>query len=69
MDQLATTEAAVSALRAIAAEYGREIEVSHDTGADQTSRFFLIVPLPGDRTHTEFMPMITLTPWPSSRVQ
>src|ERR1043165_3293314 len=38
MDHLPTTQAAVNALRAIAAEYGREIEVSHDIGADQTSR-------------------------------
>ena len=146
MDQFPTTESAVTALRTLAAEYGREIEVSHDIGADQTSRrsaagvgitmdpdgslpheayvdlggspqvsvrlfpeddalitvegvecpdvprddvpaflrslydglahvkarrfppgYFLIVPLPGDRTHREFMPMITLTPWLSSR--
>ncbi|WP_237519581.1 hypothetical protein [Streptomyces sp. HUCO-GS316] len=38
MDHLPTTEAAVTALRAIAAEYAREIEVTHDIGADQTSR-------------------------------
>ncbi|MGW0812644.1 hypothetical protein ACWD00_05160 [Streptomyces viridiviolaceus] len=38
MEHLPTTEAAVIALRAIAAEYGREIEVTHDVGADQTSR-------------------------------
>ncbi|CAM5507459.1 hypothetical protein SAMN05428938_3403 [Streptomyces sp. KS_5] len=148
MDQFPTTESAVTALRTLAAEYGREIEVSHDIGADQTSRrsaagvgitmdpdgslpheahvdlggspqvsvrlfpeddalltvegvecpdvprddvpaflrslydglahvkarrfppgYFLIVPLPGDRTHREFMPMITLTPWLSSRVR
>ncbi|MCZ4604488.1 hypothetical protein O3S80_12195 [Streptomyces sp. Lzd4kr] len=148
MDQFLTTESAVTALRTLAAEYGREIEVSHDIGADQTSRrsaagvgitldpdgslpheayvdlggsprvsvrlfpeddalitvegvecpdvprddvpaflrslydglahvkarrfpsgYFLIVPLPGDRTHREFMPMITLTPWLSSRVR
>ncbi|MFE3164574.1 hypothetical protein [Streptomyces sp. NPDC059224] len=37
-DHLPTTEAAVTALRAIAAESGREIEVTHDIGADQTSR-------------------------------
>ena len=35
---LPTTEAAVTALRALAAEYAREIEVTHDIGADQTSR-------------------------------
>ncbi|MFC8239549.1 hypothetical protein [Streptomyces chartreusis] len=148
MDQFPTTESAVTALRTLAAEYGREIEVSHDIGADRTSRrsaagvgitmdpngslpheayvdlggspqvsvrlfpeddalitvegvecpdvprddvpaflrslydglahvkarrfppgYFLIVPLPGDRTHREFMPMITLTPWLSSRVR
>ncbi|MFJ8635049.1 hypothetical protein [Streptomyces sp. NPDC093568] len=148
MDQFPTTEAAVSALRAIAADYGREIKVSHDIGADQTSRrsaagvgvttdpdgslpheayvelggsprvsvrlypdddaliivegvecpdvpradvpaflrsvldglahvkgrrfppgYFLIVPLPGDRTHREFMPMVSLTPWLSGRVR
>jgi hypothetical protein len=148
MDQFPTTESAVSALRALAAEYAREIEVSHDIGADQTSRrtaagvgvttdpdgslpheahieldglprvsvrlypdgdalitvegvecpdvrredvpaflrslfdglahvkarrfppgYFLIVPLPGDRTHREYMPMINLTPWLSSRVR
>lgn len=33
-----TTEAAVAALHAVAAEHGREIEVTHDIGADQTSR-------------------------------
>ncbi|MFE1444182.1 hypothetical protein [Streptomyces sp. NPDC058739] len=38
MDHLPTTEAAVAALRAIADEYAREIEVTHDIGADQTSR-------------------------------
>ncbi|MFD9000673.1 hypothetical protein ACFV0T_06770 [Streptomyces sp. NPDC059582] len=38
MDHLPTTEAAVSALRAIAATYHREIEVTHDIGADRTSR-------------------------------
>ncbi|CAM5501118.1 hypothetical protein [Streptomyces aurantiogriseus] len=38
MDHIPTTEAAVAALRAIAAEYGLAIEVSHDIGADQTSR-------------------------------
>ena len=35
---LATTEAAVTACRALAAAYAREIEVTHDIGADQTSR-------------------------------
>ncbi|MEU3253005.1 hypothetical protein [Streptomyces sp. NPDC006997] len=149
MDQhLPTTEAAVTVLRALAAEYGLEIEVSHDIGADQTSRrsaagigviadpdgslpheafvefgglprlsvrlypeddalitvegvecpdiprdevpaflrsvldglafvkgrrfppgYFLVVPLPGDRTHKEYMPMISLSPWLSSRVR
>ncbi|MBO4253349.1 hypothetical protein [Streptomyces griseorubiginosus] len=148
MDHLPTTQAAVNALRAIAAEYGREIEVSHDIGADQTSRrtaagigvttdpdgslphdayaefgglprvsvrlypdddalievegvqcpdvarddvpaflrslfadrahvksrrfppgHFLIVPLPGDRTHREYVPMLSLTPWLSGRVR
>ncbi|WP_282791213.1 hypothetical protein [Streptomyces sp. CC224B] len=38
MEHLHTTEAAVRALREIAREYGREIEVAHDIGADQTSR-------------------------------
>ncbi|MFI6033926.1 hypothetical protein ACIBBD_07120 [Streptomyces sp. NPDC051315] len=38
MDHLPTTEAAVTALRAIASEYGHAIEVTHDVGADQTSR-------------------------------
>lgn len=37
-EHLPTTEAAVTALRAIAAEYGHAIEVTHDIGADQTSR-------------------------------
>ncbi|MEU6258676.1 hypothetical protein [Streptomyces sp. NPDC047043] len=148
MDHLPTTEAAVTALRAIAAEYAREIEVTHDIGADQTSRRsaagvgvtadpdgslpheayvefgglprvsvrlypdddalitvegvecpdvarddvlafvrsvfddrafvkarrfppgrFLIVPLPEDRTHREYMPMLSLTPWLSGRVR
>ncbi|MCH5672664.1 hypothetical protein [Streptomyces gilvus] len=148
MDHLPTTQAAVNALCAIAAEYAREIEVSHDIGADQTSRrtaagigvttdpdgslpheayaefgglprvsvrlypdddalievegvqcpdiarddvpaflrslfddlahvksrrfppgYFLIVPLPGDRTHREYLPMLTLTPWLSGRVR
>jgi hypothetical protein len=148
MEQLPTTQAAVTALRAIAAEYALEIEVTDDIGADQTSRrsavdvgvitdadgslpheafvefggvprvsvrlfpeddalitvegvecpdipredvpaflrsvfgglafvkgrrfppgYRLIVPLPGDRTHKEFVPMILLTPWLSSRVR
>jgi hypothetical protein len=38
MDHLPTTEAAVTALRALAAAYGLAIEVTHDIGADQTSR-------------------------------
>ncbi|MGY4983198.1 hypothetical protein ACWCYL_39715 [Streptomyces sp. 900105755] len=37
-DHFPTTEAAVAALYAVAAEHGREIEVTHDIGADQTSR-------------------------------
>lgn len=37
-DHLPTTEAAVTALHAIAAAHGREIEVTHDIGADRTSR-------------------------------
>ncbi|WP_371670341.1 hypothetical protein OG985_23570 [Streptomyces sp. NBC_00289] len=148
MDHLPTTEAAVTALREIAAEYSREIEITHDIGADQTSRrsaagvgvtadpdgslpheayaefgglprvsvrlypeddalisvegvecpdiprddvpaFLrsvfgglayvkarrfppgrtLIVPLPGDRTYREYLPMIHLTPWLSGRVR
>ncbi|KOU62586.1 hypothetical protein ADK57_24500 [Streptomyces sp. MMG1533] len=148
MDHLPTTEAAVTALRIIAAEYAREIEVTHDVGADQTSRrsaagvgvttdadgslpheafvefgglprvsvrlypeddalievegiqcpdvarddvpaflrsvfgdlahvrgrrfppgYFLIVPLTGDRTHREYMPMINLSPWLSGRAR
>ncbi|MGC9498117.1 hypothetical protein [Streptomyces sp. WG7] len=142
MEQLPTTQAAVTALRAIAAEYALEIEVTEDIGADQTSRrsaagvgvttdvdgslpheafaefggiprvsvrlfpegdalitvedvefpdiprddvpaFLrsvfgglafvkgrrLIVPLPGDRTYKEFVPMLLLTPWLSGRVR
>jgi hypothetical protein len=38
MDRRPTTEAAVAACRLLAAEFGRAIEVSHDIGADQTSR-------------------------------
>ncbi|MFF4015601.1 hypothetical protein [Streptomyces sp. NPDC001843] len=37
-EHLSTTEAAVAACRAIADEYAREMEVTHDIGADQTSR-------------------------------
>ncbi|MFH8976476.1 hypothetical protein [Streptomyces sp. NPDC017890] len=142
MEQLPSTQAAVNALRAIAAEYALEIEVTDDIGADQTSRrsaagvgvatdadgslpheafaefggvprvsvrifpegdalitvedvefpdiprddvpaFLcsvfgglafvkgrsLIVPLPGDRAHKEFVPMLLLTPWLSSRAR
>ena len=148
MDHLPTTEAAVAACRAIADEYGRAMEVTHDIGADQTSRRtsagvgvttdpdgslpheafvelgglprvtvrlypdddalvtvegvecpdiprddvpaflrsvyggsayvkarrfppgrFLIVPLPGDRTHKEYIPLIGLSPWLNSRVR
>ncbi|MYT06970.1 hypothetical protein GT021_21535 [Streptomyces sp. SID5470] len=146
-DHLPTTEAAVTALRALAAEYGLAIEVTHDIGADQTSRrsaagvgvttdpdgtlpheayielggrprvdvrlfpdddalitvdgvecpdvarddvpaflralyeghawvkarrfppsHFLMVPLPGDRVHKEFIP-VGLSPWLSARTQ
>lgn len=38
MDHLPTTEAAVTALRAIADTYGLAFEVTHDIGADRTSR-------------------------------
>ncbi|MFH9572315.1 hypothetical protein [Streptomyces sp. NPDC017230] len=142
MEQLPTTQSAVTALRAIAAEYALEIEVTDDIGADQTSRrsaagvgvttdadgslpheafvefggvprvsvrlfpegdalitvedvefpdtpredvpaFLrsvfgglsfvkgrrLTVPLPGDRTYRELVPMLLLTPWLSSRVR
>ena len=148
MDHFPTTESAVTALRDLAAAYDRAIEVTHDIGADQTSRrsaagvgvtmdpdgslpheayvelggsprvsvrlfpdddalvtvegvdcpdidrddvlafvrsvydglahvrarrfppgHFLIVPLPGDRTHREFLPMLSLTPWLSTRVR
>ncbi|MGV9280523.1 hypothetical protein [Streptomyces sp. NPDC003730] len=31
--------------------------------------YHLIVPLPGDRTHREYIPMFFLSPWLSSRVQ
>ncbi|MFF4899420.1 hypothetical protein [Streptomyces sp. NPDC001068] len=145
---LPTTEAAVTALHAIAVEYGREIEVTHDIGADQTSRrsaagfgvtadpdgslpheayaefgglprvsvrlypdddalitvegvefhdlprddvpaflrsvfgglaqvrsrrfppmAWLVVPLPGDRTYTEYLAARFLTPWLSGRIR
>ncbi|MGA4840876.1 hypothetical protein [Streptomyces sp. G45] len=148
MEHLHSTEAAVAALRTLAREYEREIEVSHDIGADQTSRrtaagfevttdpdgslpheafvefggsprlsvrlypdddalitvetvpchdvprddvpgfvqsvlsglahvrgrrfppgYWLIVPLPGDRTYKELIPMIALTPWLNARVR
>ncbi|MER5541511.1 hypothetical protein ACWDBD_03505 [Streptomyces sp. NPDC001118] len=147
-EHLPTTEAAVTALRALAARYGREIEVTHDIGADRTSRrsaagigvttdpdgslpheayaefggeprvsvqlypdddaliivegiechdvprddvpaflrsvfgglahvtarrfppgYRLVVPLPGDRTYKEYVPMILLSPWLSSRIR
>ncbi|GAB1328747.1 hypothetical protein [Streptomyces sp. NPDC093260] len=146
--RLSTTESAVTACRALAAEYLREIEVTHDIGADQTSRrsaagvgvttdpdgtlpheayvefgglprvtvrlypeddalisvegvefpdlprdevpaflrsvftgqafvtarrfppgYRLVVPLPGDRTYKERVPMIGLTPWLSGKVR
>jgi hypothetical protein len=38
MDHPPSTEAAVTALRAFAAEYAREIDVGHAIGADQTCR-------------------------------
>ncbi|MGI5456210.1 hypothetical protein ACQEWB_24190 [Streptomyces sp. CA-249302] len=38
MDHLPSTEAAVTALRELAAEYARVVEVSHEIGADRTSR-------------------------------
>ncbi|MGW2382124.1 hypothetical protein [Streptomyces sp. NPDC001658] len=148
MDHFPSTESAVTALHALAGEYGRAIEVTHDIGADRTSRrtaagvgvttdpdgslpheafvefggvprvsvrlypdddalievegvecpdvarddvpaflrsvfgdrayvkgrrfppgYFLIVPLPGDRTHREWMPVINLSPWLSGRVR
>ncbi|MFG2498305.1 hypothetical protein ACGFSB_08850 [Streptomyces sp. NPDC048441] len=146
MEHLHSTEAALAVLREIAHEYEREIEISHDIGADQTSRrssagigvttdpdgslpheafvefgglprlsvrlypdddalitvegvecpdvprdrvpaflrsvfsglayvkgrrfppgYHLIVPMPGDATHKEYIPMVVLTPWLSSR--
>ncbi|MEU1021191.1 hypothetical protein ABZ366_03585 [Streptomyces sp. NPDC005904] len=158
MEHLPSTEAALAALRAVAHEHDREIEVSHAIGADQTSRrtaagigvtadpdgslpheafvelggsprisvrlypddgdaqgdgggadalitvegvefpdvprdsvpafvrsvlgglahvkgrrfppgYRLVVPLPGDETYKEFVPLVTLTPWLSSRVR
>ncbi|MFJ9633100.1 hypothetical protein ACIRU8_35870 [Streptomyces sp. NPDC101175] len=148
VDHFASTEAAVTALRVLADEYGRETEVTHDIGADQTSRrtaagfgvttdpdgslpheafiefggtprvnvrlfpdddavitvegidcpdiarddvpvFLrsvfdglayvktrrfppgcnLVVPLPGDRAHKEWISMITLTPWLNGRIR
>ncbi|MFJ2771599.1 hypothetical protein [Streptomyces sp. NPDC087300] len=154
MEHLHSTEAALEALREIAREYDREIEVTHDIGADQTSRrgaagigvtadpdgslpheayvefggsprisvrlypgdesgedadalitvehvachdvprdavpafvrsvlsglahvkgrrfppgYRLVVPLPGDETYKEFIPMVTLTPWLSAQVR
>ncbi|GAA5048800.1 hypothetical protein [Streptomyces similanensis] len=145
---LPTTEAAVTACRSLAEEYLREIEVTHDIGADQTSRrsaagvgvttdpdgtlpheafvefgglprvtvrlypdddalitvegvefldlprdevpaflravfgdrafvtarrfppgYRLVIPLPGDRTYKERVPMIGLTSWLSGRVR
>ncbi|ANP56142.1 hypothetical protein [Streptomyces griseochromogenes] len=147
-DRLPTTEAAVTALRALAAEYAREIEVTHDIGADRTTRrsaagigvttdpdgslpheayiefgglprvsvrlypeddalitvediecpdiprddvpaflrsvfaglahvrarrfppgYRLVVPLPGDRAHVEYIPGVLLTPWLSGHVR
>ena len=146
MEHLHSTEAALAALHEIAQEYERELDISHDIGADQTSRrssagigvttdpdgslpheafvefsgsprlsvrlfpdddaliivegvecadiprdhvpaflrsvlgglahvkgrrfppgYHLIVPLPGDETHKEYIPMVVLTPWLSSR--
>jgi putative RNA 2'-phosphotransferase len=31
--------------------------------------YFLIMPLPGDRTHREYIPMIIFSPWLSGRVR
>ncbi|MFD9880508.1 hypothetical protein ACFWZT_03450 [Streptomyces alboflavus] len=148
MEHLHSTEAAVGALRAVAREHQREIEVTHDIGADRTSRrtaagfevvtdpdgslpheafvefggsprlsvrlypdddalievegvechdiprdsvpafvrsvlgglayvkgrrfppgYWLVVPLPGDETYKELIPMISLTPWLNARVR
>ncbi|MEU6505906.1 hypothetical protein [Streptomyces sp. NPDC046942] len=147
-EHLPTTQAAVNALRDLAARYAREIEVTDDIGADQTSRrsaagigtttdpdgslpheayvefgglprvsvrlypdddalitvegvecpdiarddvpaflrsvfdglahvkarrfppgYRLVVPLPGDRTHIEYVPMILLSPWLSRNIR
>ncbi|MEV0443672.1 hypothetical protein AB0I84_02770 [Streptomyces spectabilis] len=148
MEHLHSTEAAVRALREIAREHHLEFEVSHDIGADRTSRrtaagvavttdadgslpheafvefggsprvsvrlypdgdaligvdgvefhdvprdhvppflrsvlgglayvkgrrfppgYWLVVPLPGDATYKELIPMISLTPWLSGKVR
>ncbi|MEI5098952.1 hypothetical protein RB200_10280 [Streptomyces sp. PmtG] len=148
MEHLPSTEAAVGTLREIAREHARAFEVSHDIGADQTSRrtaagvemttdpdgslpheafvefgglprvsvrlypdddalitvegvefhdvprdhappfvrslldglahvkgrrfppgYWLVVPLPGDTTYKELIPMISLTPWLNGRVR
>ncbi|WP_234381456.1 MULTISPECIES: hypothetical protein [unclassified Streptomyces] len=152
MEHLHSNEAAIEALREVAREYNREIEISHDIGADQTSRrsaagvgvttdpdgslphealvefggsprlmvrlfpeddgdadalitvedvechdiqrdqvpafvrsvfgglahvkakrfppgYRLVVPLPGDKTFKEYIPMVLLTPWLSSQVR
>ncbi|MFF3642996.1 hypothetical protein [Streptomyces sp. NPDC002564] len=153
MDHLHSTEAALTALRGLAREHDREIEISHDIGADRTSRrtaagvgtttdpdgslpheafvefggsprisvrlypddgdadadalitvegvecpdvprdavpafvrsvlgglahvkgkrfppgYLLVVPLPGDETYKEWIPLMTLTPWLSARVR
>ncbi|WBO65213.1 hypothetical protein [Streptomyces camelliae] len=147
-EHLPTTQAAVNALRDLAARCAREIEVTDDIGADQTSRrsaagigttmdpdgslpheayvefgglprvsvrlypdddalitvegvecpdiarddvpaflrsvfdglahvkarrfppgYRLVVPLPGDRTHIEHVPMILLSPWLSRNIR
>ncbi|MFH8371586.1 hypothetical protein [Streptomyces sp. NPDC018031] len=41
---LPTTEAAVTAIREVAGEHGRELRVTHDIGADRTSRRALAGP-------------------------
>lgn len=38
MEHLPSTEAAVTALRALAGVHGREMVVTHDIGAERTSR-------------------------------
>ncbi|MFB6548885.1 hypothetical protein [Streptomyces sp. NPDC056405] len=48
MEQLPTTQAAVTALRAIAVDYALEIDVTDDIGADQTSRRKRQLPPEGD---------------------